>query len=684
MYLSMSLTEEVPSSILKACIHLNVCIYRPMSDHSSSSSQQSQLSVRRPLRAVLRAVEPALPWTAVCSGDHELITIFNAKPGKALVRYGSASSPTKWIPVTSLVEALGVPNSSAEVDWLVPLPPAPLEELKSLADHTLTPYQRLKALLRAERSTLWVAIIYSIVIGLLSLVVPVAVQSLVNTVAFGSVLQPIVVLTLFVFLALGFSAAMNGLRAYVVELLQRSVFARVSQDFTHRLLCVNAEAFDRYHGPEIVNRFFDVVTVQKAAATLLIDGLTIFMQTVIGMVLVALYHPILLAYDFLLIVSMLFIIFVLGRGAVYTAIKESKAKYAMEAWLEQIAAHLIAFKSPGGTSYAIEQSRHLLEHYLEYREKHFFLLLRQIVGSFALQAIASSILLGIGGYLVISRQLTLGQLVAAELVVTLMVSGFTKFGKHLEVYYDLLAALDKLGNVVDLPLERQGGEESLVGHGPLSLQFRRLKYRQLNIASFDLETGQSLGLVGHNGCGKSTVADLLYGLREPDSGAITMNGVDVRDVPLSELRRNVSLVREIEIFPGTLLDNVRLGQDLSHEQVRELLRRVGLLDEIQLLPQGLSTELHPSGRPLSRVQASRLMIARAIAGNPRLLILDDALEQIDRAQEREEVCRILFDPAASWTLICITERPDLLARCKRLAVLENGDLRNSSLREVHI
>jgi putative ABC transport system ATP-binding protein len=240
-----------------------------------------------------------------------------------------------------------------------------------------------------------------------------------------------------------------------------------------------------------------------------------------------------------------------------------------------------------------------------------------------------------------------------------MVSGFTKFGKHLEVYYDLLAALDKLGNVVDLPLERQGGEESLVGHGPLSLQFRRLKYRQLNIASFDLETGQSLGLVGHNGCGKSTVADLLYGLREPDSGAITMNGVDVRDVPLSELRRNVSLVREIEIFPGTLLDNVRLGQDLS-------------------------TELHPSGRPLSRVQASRLMIARAIAGNPRLLILDDALEQIDRAQEREEVCRILFDPAASWTLICITERPDLLARCKRLAVLENGDLRNSSLREVHI
>lgn len=654
-----------------------------MSDHSSSTIQQSQLSVRRPLRAVLRAVEPALPWTATCSGDHELVTIFEAKPGKALVRFGPATNRHKWISVATLVEALGLPNSSAEVDWLVPLPPAPLEELKSLADRTLSPYQRLKALLRAERSTLWVAIIYSIVIGLLTLVVPIAVQSLVNTVAFGSVLQPVVVLTLFVFMALGFSTAMNGLRAYVVELLQRSVFARVTQDFTHRLLRVNAEAFDRYHGPEVVNRFFDVVTVQKAAATLLIDGLTILMQTIIGMILVALYHPILLAYDFLLIVSMLFIIFVLGRGAVYTAIKESKAKYAVEAWLEQIAAHLIAFKSPGGAAHAVEHSRHLLEHYLEYREKHFTVLLRQIIGSFALQAIASSILLGIGGYLVISRQLTLGQLVAAELVVTLMVSGFTKFGKHLEVYYDLLAALDKLGNVIDLPLEREGGEAHISGEGPLSLQIRQLKYRQLSVQGFDLAAGQSLGLMGHNGCGKSTLADLLYGLREPQSGVITLDGVDLRDLPLSELRKHVSLVREIEIFPGTLLDNVRLGKDLSHDQVRELLNRVGLLDEIQLLPQGLNVELHPSGRPLSRVQASRLMIARAIAGNPRMLILDDALDQIDRVQEREEMCRILFDPAASWTLVCITERPDLLARCKRLAVLEWGNLRDSNLQEVH-
>lgn len=643
------------------------------------TSEQSTLPVRRALRAVLREVDPSSPWIASCAGDHEPVTVFETRRGQVRVRFGAPGNREKWIPVAALVEALGLPNVGAEVDWQIPIPAAPLDALRFKE----TPYLRLRALLAGEKSTLWVAVIYSIVIGLLSLVVPIAVQSLVNTVAFGSVLQPIVVLTIFVFLALGFATVLNSLRFYVIELLQRSVFARVSQDFTHRLLRVEAKAYDKHHGPELVNRFFDVVTVQKAAATLLIDGLTISMQTVIGMVLVALYHPLLLAFDVLLVFAMLFIIFTLGRGAIPTAIKESKAKFAMEAWLEQIAAHLIAFKSPAGAAYAVEHSRHLLEHYLDYRKTHFAILLRQTIGAFTLQAVASSILLGIGGYLVIDRQLTLGQLVAAELVVTLMVSGFTKFGKHLETYYDLLAGLDKLGNVIDLPLEREGGEAHLTGHGPVKVHLRQMRYNNLSVNNFELAAGEWLGLMGHNGSGKSTLADLLYGLREPDAGVITINDVDIRDLPLAELRSHVSLVRDVEIFPGTLLDNLRMGQDLSHDDARELLDRVGLLDEVQMLPLGMNTELHPSGRPLSRVQASRLMIARAIANKPRLLILDDALDQIDRVQEREEICKVLFDRSASWTLICITERPDLLSRCNRLAVLEEGDLRDSNLLEVH-
>jgi putative ABC transport system ATP-binding protein len=535
---------------------------------------------------------------------------------------------------------------------------------------------------------LWVAVVYSAVIGLLSLVVPIAVQLLVNTIAFGSLLQPLAVLMLVVFVALGFSTALNALRAAVVEIIQKSIFARVATDVTWRLLRVRADAFDRYHGPELVNRFFDTVTVQKSAALLLIDGLSILMQTSIGMVLLAVYHPFLLAFDVFLVSAMLFIVFVLGRGAVSTAIKESKAKYALEAWLEQIAAHLVTFKSAGAPAFATERSRRLLEDYLDYRTKHFKILIRQVLGSFALQATASSALLGIGGFLVIDRQLTLGQLVASELVVTLMMSAFTKFGKQLEVFYDLSAAIDKLGDLIDLPLERAGGEATLPGTGPLAIEMRDVEVRYpdgtraaLSVRQWSLAPGEHVGVTGPNGSGKSTLADVLFGLRSTSAGAVRVDGVDVRDLPLSTLRSAVGLVRGVELFPGTVLDNVRLGRPgVSHADVTAALAGVGLLDELLRLPQGLDTVLTPHGRPLSYRQACRLMIARAVVARPRLLVIDGALDTIDQPDERARLDAIVFDPASPWTVVCITERPDVLARCSRVVRLHDGEIREEVAR----
>jgi ABC-type bacteriocin/lantibiotic exporter with double-glycine peptidase domain len=643
--------------------------------------------VRRPLAGVIDDADPAYPWITLRPGPDgrpEALAVLRSARGGALVAVpGVHARPARWT-TASLAQWLGASGDGVAVDWILAEPAAPLSPMRSPDGAPgLEPIARLRALLQGERRTLWVAVVYSLVIGLLSLVLPVAVQSLVNTIAFGSALQPLVVLTLFVFVALGFSTVMNTLRAGVVEIIQRSIFARVATDVTWRLLRVRAEAFDRFHGPELVNRFFDTVTVQKSASLLLIDGLSILMQTVIGMILLALYHPWLLAFDVLLVVAMLVIIFVLGRGAIATSIGESKAKYALEAWLEQIAAHLITFKSVGGADYAVLRSQRLLEDYLAYRKKHFRILVRQIAGSFALQAVASSALLGIGGWLVISRQLTLGQLVAAELIVTLMMSAFTKFGKQLEVFYDLCAAIDKLGALVDLPIERGGGEAQLRDGGPMRLALRDVEVQYadghrpaLSVRAWDIEAGERVGVSGPNGSGKSTLADVLFGLRAQTAGSLRVDEVDVRALPLSALRQHVALVRGVELFPGTVLDNVRLGRDLPHAEVARALQQVGLLDELLELPAGLDTELHPHGRPLSYRQACRLMIARAIAGRPRLIVLDGALDQIDQRDE-QELAGVLFAPDAPWTLICITERPDLLQRCTRVVRLEDGEVRDA-------
>lgn len=643
--------------------------------------------VTRSLTDVLADAEPAYPWLAIRRGDDgrpEAIAVVRKTTGGAVVVAPSGpAAPSRWS-TASLCQWLGVPDATSPASWLLAEPAAPLSPLRSPEGVTLSPLTRLRALLVGERRTLWVAVVYSILIGLLSLVLPVAVQSMVNTLAFGNALQPLVVLTFFVFVALVFSMGMNTARAKVVEIIQRSIFARVATDVTWRLLHVRASAFDRYHGPELVNRFFDTVTVQKSASLLLIDGLSIAMQTVVSMLLLAVYHPWLLAYDVLLIGAMSIIVFLLGRGAIKTSIYESKAKYELEAWLEQLAAKLVTFKSDGGHAYAVHRSHALLEDYLSYRDAHFRILLRQIIGSFALQALASASLLGIGGWLVIERQLTLGQLVAAEIIVAGMMSAFTKFGKQLEVFYDLCAAIDKLGGLVDLPLERASGHADLPATGPLAVQARNLGYTMpdeqtpvLTIADWHIAAGERVGITGPSGSGKSTLADVLFGLRTPSSGTLLLGGSDSRAIPLRVLRQRVAVVRGVELFAGTILENVTLDREhITYEAVTDALRRVGLLDDLLALPDGLSAKLHPQGRPLSHRQACRLMVARAIVDNPGLLILDGVLDQLD-VEEQALVAADLFAPTAPWTLLCISERSDVLAQCTRVVTMNDGRIQSN-------
>jgi putative ABC transport system ATP-binding protein len=338
------------------------------------------------------------------------------------------------------------------------------------------PWVRLRALLSFERNEMWIAVIYSAAIGVLSLVTPIATQALVNTIAFGNLVQPLLVLTLIVLAGLGVLTVFQALRIQVVEILQRRVFVRCATQVLHRLLRARRDAFDEHYGPELVNRFFDVVTVQKSAAMLLLDGLSVLMQTTAGLIVLAIYHPWLLAFDLILIVLIFIVLVPMGSGAIETCIRESKAKYQLVAWFEELPRHPLSFRSPAAMAYATGRTDALVRNYLTYRAKHFRVLLRQIIGSIGLGAIATASLLGVGGLLVMQRQLTLGQLVAAELIVAMVIAGFSKFGKHLEVFYDMMAAIDKLGQLTDLPQEEPGGEAIRRESRGASVTIRELRF----------------------------------------------------------------------------------------------------------------------------------------------------------------------------------------------------------------
>jgi putative ABC transport system ATP-binding protein len=548
---------------------------------------------------------------------------------------------------------------------------------------TPTPFARLRALIAQERHDMGVVVVYALGVGLLTLAIPIAVQSLVNTVAFGTLLQPLVILTVLLFGALSFAATLRALQTWVVEIMERRIFLRYVSTVAERLPRVRLSVFDREHGPALVNRYFDIFTVQKATAALLVGGLEIVLTTTVGLIVLAAYHPLLFVFSLLFVLTIFVTLVGLGRSAVTTAVAQSKAKYKVADWLEEIARLPLAFKLGGGPELARLEAERLANRYLRARAAHFRIAYRQTLSALALMVVASAGILGIGGWLVMERELTLGQLVAAELIVTAVVVSYAKVGKKLRTAYDLLAALDKVGQLIDLPLDppaapvapppAPAGSAVSVEHVAFGFEGAAPIFEDL---SFEVKPGERVAITGTRGAGRSTLADLVAGLRTPTRGALLIDGVEAREAARCEDR--VVLVRGEGILAATVADNVAFGHaHVDARQVREALRRVDLLDEIARLPEGLATVLNPSGAPLSHGQAVRLAIARALAARPSLLIIDDLLDGVDRTT-REAVLAALGEGQMHCTVLLVTGDPALAARCERTLALEGGVLREEA------
>lgn len=554
--------------------------------------------------------------------------------------------------------------------------------LDTLAVPDLNPWARLRALLQVERQVITITLIYASVSGLLSLAIPLAVQSLVNTIAFETLLQPMVVLSVMLFAALAFQGFLLGIQSMLLELMQQRAFVRVALDLAWRLPKVRIDALDGLHGPELVNRFFSVFTVQKAAGLLLMDGAGLMLMIIINLTLMAFYHPVLFAFDVVLIFIICIILFGFGYHAVPTILTESKYKYGMAAWLEEVALKMPSFKFGHAPTFAMSHADHLATRYVNARRAHFQVVFRQLIGFLSLQAVAASCLLGIGGYLVVQRQLSLGQLVASEFVVASVVAGLVKLTKHLETFYDLLAAVDKLGHLLALPLERQDG--GAIATKPaaegMALECKSLSYRYANGPlvldglDWSLPAKGRVAIVASNGVGKSTLADVLSGLREPTGGVIEVDGCDRRDLVLAHFRQHVALVRAEDIIAGTVLENLLMGQKNPNPGlVRDSLKRVHLLDEVQSLSEGLQTVLATGGYPLSPKEANRLSLARVLVQRPRLVIIDGALDGLD-PDVQSSVLQVLLDPNAPWSLIIFSAVADVLAEIPSVYRLLQGRL----------
>jgi len=540
-----------------------------------------------------------------------------------------------------------------------------------------TPLQRIQHLISLEREDVGTLIAYGVGIGLLSLTMPIAVQVLVNIVAFGALLQPLLVLTMVLLVLITFSNILIAFQFYVVEMLQRRLFVRMFGNVALRLQQARIAIRDDHDVPKLANYFFDVVILNKTVTVLLLETLGYVLQTVIGMALLAFYHPLLLAFDLFLIAMLALILFVMSKNGVTTAIARSEAKYAAAAWLENIAVNSLLGKSASDSAFLNTQTERIAHDYLEASVRHFRILARQNLSALMLHAFASTLLLGMGGWMVIERQLSLGQLIAAELVVSAMIYGLLRLGKMLGNYYELLTSVHKLGYLLDLPQESNQGATPKITDKPYQVDIYCASLPESPyldvLRGLDLRLAPGDKLVISGGANRGSLLDMLFGLRAPSSGYVCLDNHDLRDLNLGMLRDNISLVRDTEIVEASILDNLCLGREIELLALRQVLMQVGLLDTIAALPAGLNSRLCVSGAPLTTEQSLRLTLARAIVGRPRLLLLDGVLDRID-----QRILPTLLDSLlaadAPWTLIVTSHDSQVIARCQRRARIESGVL----------
>ncbi len=548
----------------------------------------------------------------------------------------------------------------------------------------LSPIKKLLAMIAEDRREFVAILVYSFLHSLLFLAVPLAAQGLVNVVVSGLYLQPLIVLTgalLFGLLAAGF---LTIIRFYLVEVMRERIFARVALRVARKLPRVCHRTLVEKNGPELMNRFFDVINIQKSWFKLAYEGPGALLEIMVGVTLLGLYGTELFGLATGMLIAGSLLIALAGYRGLRTSLAESAQKYRVAGWLEEMVHCQDAIKLNSRPDYWAEETDRRVVSFLTERRKHFRIIVRQKSLYYAISAFALSGMLGMGGYLVIQGQLTLGQLVAAELVIWGILKATQKLIGLSESYFDLLTGLEKVSALTAMEVDQTGSTVlRLTSRGAkVSLDGLYFGYDSDHPPLFDgldlqVESDEIVTIVGEAGSGKSTLIGLLAGFLRPVRGAVEIDQVDLREFHPNSLARNVAVLsRHADLFAGTLLENVSTGREVSLHQVKELLDICGGRGVLRQLSQGANSKLTSSGRSLSGSEKESILLTRSLAEGPRLLLLDESLYHLSERQQKTLAAN-LRERSSRCTIISTVLLPDLVAQSDKVIYLKDGKVQES-------
>lgn len=549
----------------------------------------------------------------------------------------------------------------------------------------MSPTKRFFKLLKMDKKDVYQIFFYAIFAGLVSLSLPLGIQAIINFIQSGRVSVSWIVLVIVVVIGVALVGFLAFMQLRITENLQQKIFVRSSFEFAYKLPKIKFE--DRYntvYPPELANRFFDTITIQKGISKILLDFSSALLQIGFGIILLSLYHPFFIVFGLLLVI-LLYLIFKFSyHPGVATSLKESKYKYQVVDWLQEIARNKTSFRNETNFAYALHKNDRFVGNYLQFREQHFDIIKRQFSQLVIFKIIITAGLLLLGGYLVITQQMNIGQFVASEIVILLVINSVEKIILGLETFYDVLTSLEKIGQVTDMEFEEDDQVPNKICYTSINLELENISLRfpdstneLLKKISLYISSGERIILSGKNGSGKTTLIRILAGILSPTSGNFFVNDDSFRKINLTQYRSQIGTIIKGETpFEGTLIENITFNdQTVSEEDIKWAIEAAQLTSFLKKLPNGLDTEILPEGKQLSSSNAQKILIARSIVKKPKVLFYEDPTDSMDDETARKIIDFICL-PEHKWTVIVTSTNPYWKEKMLRHIVMEKGRIIN--------
>lgn len=546
----------------------------------------------------------------------------------------------------------------------------------------LTPTKRFWLLLKPDKREIRNIYVYAFFFGLVNLSLPVGIQSIINLIQGGVISTSWFVLVMFVILGIILAGVLQIYQLKITENLQQKIFSRAAFEFAYRIPRIRLEALYKKYAPELMNRFFDIVSVQKGLSKILIEFSTASIQTVFGLLLLSTYHPFFIVFSLILVVLVYSIFKITSKRGLETSLIESKYKYSIAHWLQEVARARISFKLAGKTDLPLNQMDKEVDAYIGARESHFKVLINQYVLMLIFKVLVAAGLLIVGSILVMEQQMNIGQFVAAEIIILLVIGSVEKLILSLETIYDVLTSLEKIGQVTDLELDDSNGlninetanNEALkveLNNVTFSYPFSsKIIFKEL---SLEINKNERIMISGDNNSGKTSLLFLLAGLYKVTSGSVVINDLPLGNYNPEHLRSIIGdcLMDEL-LFEGTLLDNITMGREkATFENVNWAIENLNLSSFVKSLPEGLNTIIYPQGKRYSKGIIDKLILARSIADKPKLLLVKDVFSSMVGA-ERKDIMKFLTNKSNDWTMVIASRDENLEKMVDRVIVIDDG------------